>query len=389
MREITMSALVISLQGNTLLPEEKEMLKDPLIGGVNLLAQNYTLNKDEAEKPLEAQIEIKKNRLKTLIIEAKAINPQLKFMIDREGGWVHRGFIGGFSAMPSQKVVGDLYRTSGREAALKYATALGEKVAHELKEYGIDIVLGPVVDLDLGNAIISGHDRAYSDDPFIVVALASAYREGLVKGGMPISLLTLKHYPSHANKEVGDTHTVGQNSAIDNRSWEALQEDLIPYKLLILQKSVGAIMPAHITYPCKDPANTAGTSKIWLQDILRKELHFDGVIISDCLSMKAAGEKSNAEKVRDTLEQADMAILCHLKPEEYLSLLKQLKDYTLRPESQARIKKWFSVVVPKVKEQEKVGKPITLLREAQKRKPFLMAEDTLTSESTQKRRLSI
>jgi len=318
--------LVISINGYHVYPDQNiaQVLQHPLVGGVILFSNNYQ----------------DKTQLKQLTDEIKAIsqenNKSLLIMVDHEGGYVQR-FRVGFTAIPAAKVLGDIYDINP-ETALIYANQLGILVGQELKEVGIDIVLGPVVDLDKGNSVISGLDRAYHQDPNVVIQIASAYIQGLETAGVHA---TLKHFPGHGG-DIGDSHIT---EPVDNRSWEDLSTtDLLPFKNLIETGMIGAVMPAHVLYPEVDSENTAGTSKIWLSDILRDELNFDGVIISDCLSMVGAGSGSNIEKTLQALEFGDIALLSHQSPQEYLLLLENLEalhvEWSL--ESESRVENWLT-----------------------------------------------
>lgn len=318
--------LVISLQGKSFQPEELAVLQHPLVGGVILFGQNYQ-NKEQLIQLTTS--------IKTVAQEA---NKNLLIMADQEGGYVQRFRMEGFSAIPSAKSLGEIYNINP-STALEYAAQLGTKVGYELKSSGVDVILGPVVDLDMGNKVISGLDRAYHADPAIVTEIAGAYIQGLEKSGMRA---TLKHFPGHG-ADIGDSHEM---QPLDHRTWEELtQKDLVPFKNLIETETIGAVMPAHVTYPHIDENNTAGTSKIWLSDILRDQLHFAGVIISDCLSMAGAGENNNLDKTLKVLEYSDMALLSHQSPQEYLDLLQELdiRDIHLSDISQQRIESWLSV----------------------------------------------
>lgn len=324
--------LIISINGYTISQDDIQMqlLQDTYVGGVILFASNY--KNTEQLRQLTSQInQIAANAQKELVI-----------MVDHEGGYVQR-FRSGFHASPAEKVLGDIYDINP-DTALQYANQLGMTVGQELKSAGVDVILGPVVDLDLGNSVITGLDRAYHSDPAIVTQIAKSYIEGLQSAEIAP---TLKHFPGHG-ADVGDSHI---SSPIDNRSFEELVvSDLVPFKELTTNDLVKAIMPAHIVYPQVDEQNTAGTSKIWLQDILRDELHFDGVIISDCLSMDGAGLGSNYEKAMKALEYGDLALISHQTPAQYVDLLDRLhrEEFAWSPASQHRVEQWLAPLIQEV-----------------------------------------
>lgn len=317
--------LIISINGLALNNDiQARLLQDAYVGGVILTASNH--------KNLE-QLQNLTSQINQIAIEA---NKELIIMVDHEGGYVQR-FRTGFYAAPAEHVLGEIYDLHP-ETALTYANHLGTIVGNELKSAGVDVILGPVVDLDLGNSVISDLHRAYHSDPHIVSEIATAYLKGLESSEIAA---TLKHFPGHG-ADVGDSHI---SSPIDNRTFEELLlKDLVPFQDLIQNDLANAIMPAHITYPQIDSENTAGTSKIWLNDILRDEMHFDGVIISDCLSMDGAGFGTNLDKVLKALEYGDLALLSNQTPEQYADLLGKLHEqaFTWSPASQTRVEQWLA-----------------------------------------------
>ncbi|MFI4937214.1 MAG: beta-N-acetylhexosaminidase [Candidatus Berkiellales bacterium] len=322
--------LIVSVNGYHVSKDQEEarILQNAYVGGVILFSKNY----QNVEQLKQLTSEIKDI--------AKDANKDLMIMVDHEGGYVQR-FRSGFSATPAAKVLGDIYDINP-DTALKYANQLGKTVSRELKDVGVDIVLGPVVDLDAGNEVISGLDRAYHSDPRVVSEIATAYVKGLETNGLHA---TLKHFPGHGSVS-GDSHLV---EPTDNRPLEEIKlHDLIPFQNLIAENIIDAVMPAHVKYPIIDSANTAGTSKIWLEDILRSEMNFDGVIISDCLSMTGAGSDSNLEKTKKALEFGDLALLSNQTPHDYLQVLDTLQEqhFTWSVKSQHRVEAWLGMNQP-------------------------------------------
>lgn len=315
--------LIVSIHGYQLSEDEINILQNAYIGGVILFANNH--------QTVE-QLEALTSEIKKCALEA---NKNIMIMVDHEGGYLQR-FRTDFTAVPSEKVLGEIYDINPA-TALQYAYQLGTTVGAELQKAGVDIILGPVVDLDRGNAVISGFDRAYHADPIVVTEIATSYIEGIQTSDIHV---TLKHFPGHG-ANVGDSHTI---EPIDERTLEEISTlDLLPFQNLIEKNLVEAIMPAHIKYTNVDSEHTAGTSKIWLQDVLRGELHFEGVIISDCLSMTGAGNKDPIDKILSVLEYGDLALLSHQSTEEYSQILNTLQEqqYTWSQESQNRVEAWL------------------------------------------------
>jgi beta-N-acetylhexosaminidase len=147
-----------------------------------------------------------------------------------------------------------------------------------MRALDVDISFAPVIDLARGNRAIG--ERAFHADPAVVSALGLAYLRGMRLGGMAA---TLKHFPGHGSV-LEDTHF---DNAADPRTLDELREtDLVPFVDAI---AVGAeaVMLAHVAYPAVDAA-PAGYSRVWIEDILRGDLGFRGVVFSDDIGMAAA-----------------------------------------------------------------------------------------------------
>ncbi|MEE9304159.1 MAG: beta-N-acetylhexosaminidase, partial [Thiotrichaceae bacterium] len=148
-------------------------------------------------------------------------------------------------------------------------------------------------------------DRAFHRDANIVAELASAYIEGMRDAGMAS---TGKHFPGHgAIKE--DSHLA---IPIDSRSKEDIfSADIQPF-IHLFKEGLDAVMPAHVIYPEIDN-NPAGFSRVWLQDILRQQLKFDGVIFSDDLTMEGASVAGGfTERAEAAIEAGcDMILACN------------------------------------------------------------------------------
>lgn len=254
--------LLIGLAGLTLEPRERGWLTHPGVAGVILFARNYA---DRAQ--LMA--------LTDAIREAGG--EHLLIAVDQEGGPVQR-FRAGFTRLPALAKVGAVYARDPDEA-IRLAEEHAWVMASELRACRVDFSFAPVVDLARGNAAIG--PRAFHADPAIAGELAQAYVRGMHLGGMAA---VLKHFPGHGSVAV-DTHKA---QAIDPRSLDVIRAaDLRPFAQAI-EAHAEAVMMAHVVYPAVD-AQPAGFSRVWIEEILRGELGFDGVVISDDISMAAAG----------------------------------------------------------------------------------------------------
>jgi beta-N-acetylhexosaminidase len=253
--------LVIGIAGKELSVEERDWLQHPACAGVILFTRNFASKEQVAD-------------LSQAIREA-APRPQL-LCVDQEGGRVQR-FREGYSALPPLENFGRLY-TSEREAALRLAEEHAWLMASEIRATGIDLSFAPVVDLGRGNRAIG--NRAFHAEPDIVSDFTRAYVRGMHSAGMAA---TLKHFPGHGSV-LEDTHF---DEAVDPRPLDRLLgEDLKPF-VAGIEAGADAVMMAHVTYPAVAP-EPAGYSPRWMNEILRRDMGFRGVVFSDDIGMAAA-----------------------------------------------------------------------------------------------------
>ena len=278
--------LVIGVAGTELTPQERDWLQHPACAGVILFARNFASKAQVAE-------------LSQAIREA-APRPQL-ICVDQEGGRVQR-FRDGYSALPSLEGFGRAYARDP-EAALELARQHAWLMASEVRASGVDLSFAPVVDLGRGNRAIG--DRAFSAEPEVVSAFTRAYVQGMHDAGMAA---TLKHFPGHGSV-LEDTHF---DDAVDDRPLDEIRKlDLVPF-VAGIDAGADAVMMAHVVYPQvdKDPA---GYSTRWIQDILRDEMKFRGVVFSDDIGMAAAfsagGIKARVDAHLDA--GCDVVLVCH------------------------------------------------------------------------------
>jgi beta-N-acetylhexosaminidase len=293
---------MLDLRGPRLLPEEREVLLHPAVGGLILFARNY-------ESP---------EQIAALIAEVHALrDPPLLVAVDHEGGRVQR-FREGFTRLPPCSVLRELY-DDDPQLARRYALAFGWLLAAELRAVGVDLSFAPVLDLDKGLTAVVGN-RAFHRDPHAVAALAYAYMRGMQRAGMkPVG----KHFPGHGSVAVDSHFAV----PVDERGFEEIEHsDLIPFRALI-RRGLPALMPAHVIYP-KIDAKPAGFSSIWLQEILRGRYGFNGAIFSDDTNMAGAAVGGNPpERVQLALSAGcDMVLVCN-KPDTAIEVIECLADY--------------------------------------------------------------
>lgn len=278
--------LVIGVAGTELTAQERDWLQHDACAGVILFSRNF------ASKAQVAEL--------SAAIRAAAPRPQL-ICVDQEGGRVQR-FREGYSALPPLEVFGKHYARDPA-AALELAQQHAQLMAAEVRASGVDLSFAPVVDLGRGNLAIG--NRAFDADPGIVAQFTGAYVRGMHASGMAA---TLKHFPGHGSV-LADTHF---DDAVDPRTLEALRAtDLIPFVAGIEAKA-DAVMMAHVAYPAVAP-EPAGYSRRWIEDILRGEMGFRGVVFSDDIGMAAAfsagGIKARVDAHLDA--GCDVVLVCH------------------------------------------------------------------------------
>ena len=286
-------ALMLDIAGTELTQEDIELLSAPQVGGVILFARNI-------QSPAQ---------VRDLTDHMRQVRPDILIAVDQEGGRVQR-LKQGFTLLPAMGRFGELYQTEP-ERALKLAEECGWLMATEVLAVGIDFSFAPVLDLNGVSDVIG--DRAFAARPVDIIALADAFLRGMHRAGMAT---TGKHFPGHGSVKA-DSHVA---AAIDSRSFtEIQQQDMQTF--LQLQNQLDALMPAHVIYDQVDP-NPAGFSEFWLQQVLRKDLGYDGVLFSDDLSMQAACVAGDADaRLRAALAAGcDMGLVCNNRAAQRLAL---------------------------------------------------------------------
>lgn len=272
---MTLGCLMVDVAGRSLLPEDRDVLEHPLVGGVILFTRNY-------QDP---------EQLAALVAEIRALRtPPLLIACDHEGGRVQR-FRPGFTVLPAMRQIGREYemdRARGRQLARDAGWLLGA----ELRSVGVDLAFAPVVDLEYGVSEVIG-DRAFHADPATVSLLAGALMAGMREAGMSA---TAKHFPGHG-AVVADSHVA---LPVDRREYVDLDADLTPYRRLIAN-GLPSVMMGHVVYPAVDEL-PASLSRRWVTDVLRGDLDFQGAVFTDDLSM------AGAAAFGDVVDRARLAI---------------------------------------------------------------------------------
>jgi beta-N-acetylhexosaminidase len=287
---MNLGPVMLSVDGLALTAEDRDVLANPMVGGVILFGRNY----ESAPQ------------VSSLCAEIKAVRDEpLLIAVDHEGGRVQR-FREGFTEIPPMRLLGDLWDANAPSARSR-AFEIGQTIANELHAVGVDYSFTPVLDLDYGGSTVIGN-RAFHRNPYAAASLATALAQGLRSVGMAS---VGKHFPGHGYVR-GDTH---HETSEDDRDFAALHEsDLIPFMELIAE-DVDAIMMAHVIYK-KIDTKPAGYSSKWIEEILRKQFRFKGVVVSDDLGMIAAGIAGDLVARADACIRAgaDQILCCNDRP---------------------------------------------------------------------------
>ena len=303
--------VMLDVLGTQLTADDEARLRHPLVGGVILFTRNYQSPKQLAE--LCAAI----HDLRT---------PHLLIAVDHEGGRVQR-FREGFSKIPAMRELGKIWDSHPQQAR-HLAQQTGYVLAAELRACGVDFSFTPVLDVDYGLSSVIG-DRAFHSDAQAVAELAHSLMRGLKQGGMPS---VGKHFPGHGYVQA-DSHL---DIPVDEREFVDIEMcDLIPFRQMV-DFGLTAVMPAHVIYPRVD-SRPAGFSPIWLKNILRGQLRFEGCIFSDDLSMEGATVAGGIVQRAEAALNAgcDMVLVCN-KPESADELLQNL-NWQMAPASIVRL----------------------------------------------------
>ncbi len=198
-------------------------------------------------------------------------------LIDQEGGRVQRIREPIAPRYPSGAVLGELYRRD-RELGLRAAWLMSRLHAFDLIRLGINVDCLPVLDVPVEGASNVIGDRAYGNDPETVGAMGEAAADGLKSGGV---LPVMKHVPGHG-RGMADSHH--ELPVVTTPLAELEAHDFPPFRRL---RNELMAMSAHVVYSAIDPDHPASTSRKVIDEIIRGSIGFDGLLMSDDVSMNA------------------------------------------------------------------------------------------------------
>ena len=291
-------AAIISISGISLTQQEINIFKKDKPWGVILFKRNILSN----------------NQLKKLTTSIKIIMKDNKYpiLVDEEGGRVTRfsNFLD--NSISCQKLFGDIYKKDKKIGLIIYKNFI-DSISYHLLNLGININTSPVLDLYIKKAHLVIGNRSYSENPIIVSELGKACVKFYKKNKIAT---VIKHIPGHG-KANADSHF---KLPVVKDDFKLLKNN--DFKCFKNTKSFFA-MTAHILYSKIDNINNATHSKILIKEIIRKEIGFKGILISDDVSMKALkyGVVKNAQLAYEA--GCNIVLYCAGKTHEVKKILKE------------------------------------------------------------------
>jgi beta-N-acetylhexosaminidase len=279
-------AVIFGCSGLELTTDERDFFRDADPLGFILFARNID-TPHQARRLVEA--------LRSSVARAAA-----PVLIDQEGGRVARLKPPHWRKAPPARLLGELYRRDPERGLL--ATRLNSRLlGADVASIGCDVDCLPVLDLAHPETHAVIGDRAYSAEPEAVAALGRAAAEGLLAEGV---LPVVKHMPGHGRATVDSHHDLPRVTA----SLELLERtDFLPFKLLA---DLPWAMTGHLLFDAVDPKTVITVSPAGLHSVIRGHIGFDGVLLSDDISMQALGGSLGARAARAVAAGCDLALHC-------------------------------------------------------------------------------
>ena len=285
-------AFITGVSGTALTDDERAFLRDQQPWGFILFKRNI-------EAP---------DQVVRLVEEMRSAigQPGAPVLIDQEGGRVQRLQPPQWPAYPPGAIFGALYEID-REAGVEAARLSSRLIAADLADLGITVDCLPLADVPVPGADSVIGNRAYGTTPAKVAAIARAVSDGLTQGGV---LPVLKHIPGHG-RATADSHF--QLPTVDTPAAELAKTDFAAFVPLA---DLPMAMTAHVVFSALDPAQPATTSATIIEQVIRGTIGFQGLLMSDDVSMNAL-QGSIAERTRASLAAGcDVVLHCNGKLDE-------------------------------------------------------------------------
>jgi beta-N-acetylhexosaminidase len=295
-------AFITGVSGTELIAAEREFIRTQRPWGFILFKRNV-------ETPTQV------SRLITELRQELA-EPDAPVLIDQEGGRVQRLGPPHWPSYPAGAVFGRLYDID-RTLGLRAAGLSARLIAADLGELGVTVDCLPLADVPVAGADAVIGDRAYGTEPGKVAAIARAVTQGLEQGGI---LPVLKHIPGHG-RATADTHF--RLPAVETSKTELERTDFAAFQPLA---DLPMAMTAHVVFSALDPAHPATTSATIIRQVIRGVIGFQGLLMSDDVSMNALAG-SIAERTRAILAAGcDMVLHCNGKLDEMREVARETPE---------------------------------------------------------------
>lgn len=290
------AALIVGLAGPTLTDAERAFYRDVQPAGVILFRRNVEDH----------------TRIAGLIADVRNAVGRDDFLvlIDQEGGRVQRIKSPGARNLPPASTFAQLYGNDHR-AAMQAAYYVARLAADDLARYGFTMNCAPVLDVPADGAHDIIGDRAYGRSPQQIVALAREVAAGLLAGGV---VPVIKHIPGHG-RATADSHF--DLPVVDTPLAELVETDFSTFKSLA---TLPAAMTAHVVFTSIDAEHPASTSQRVTSEIIRGHIGFDGLLMSDDLSMKALSGSMTQRAQAVIAAGSDLALHCNGDMAEMLAV---------------------------------------------------------------------
>ena len=299
---MTTRAFITGVSGTELSAAEREFIRTQLPWGFILFKRNI-------ESPAQV-IQLVSQLRKELGA------PDAPVLIDQEGGRVQRLGPPHWPAYPAGAVFGRLYDID-RALGLTAARLSARLIAADLSDLGVTVDCLPLADLPVAGADAVIGDRAYGTEPGKVAAIARAVTEGLEQGGV---LPVLKHIPGHG-RATADTHF--RLPVVDTPRAELERSDFAAFQPLA---DLPMAMTAHVVFSALDTAHPATTSATMINQVIRGVIGFQGLLMSDDVSMNALAG-SIAERTRAIFDAGcDMVLHCNGKLDEMREVARETPE---------------------------------------------------------------
>jgi beta-N-acetylhexosaminidase len=296
---MTTRAFITGISGLTLTADERGFMRAERPWGFILFKRNI-------ETPAQVT---------ALVAELRESvgDPDAPVLIDQEGGRVQRFGPPHWPVYPSGAVFGTLYDID-RKLGLTAARLSARLIAADLIDLGVTVDCLPLADVPIAGADAVIGSRAYGTQPGKVAAIARAVTEGLEQGGV---LPVLKHIPGHG-RATADTHF--RLPVVDTPRAELERTDFAAFQPLA---DLPMAMTAHVVFSALDPAQPATTSATMIEQVIRGSIGFQGLLMSDDVSMNALAG-SIAERTRAIVSAGcDMVLHCNGKLDEMREVARQ------------------------------------------------------------------